>query len=81
MKRKAAQNTSESRKDKARLFILTTRAAGFWPIRTQGIYGENRIIFTNRDARKYIEIHRNSLEIFRYRQLNTTRVFFWLSAI
>ena len=81
MKRKAAQNKSESRKDKARLFILTTRVAGFWPIRTQGIYGENRIIFTNRDARKYIEIHRNSLEIFRYRQLNTTRVFFWLSAI
>ena len=48
----------------------------FWPIRTQGIHGENRIIFTNRDTRKYIEIHRNSLEIFRYRQLNTTRVFF-----
>ena len=80
-RRKAAQNKSESRKDKRGYLFRLPGQLDFWPIRTQGIHGENRIIFTNRDTRKYIEIHRNSLEIFRYRQLNTTRVFFWLSAI
>ena len=45
------------------------------------MHGNKGIILANRDARKYIEILRNTLDIFSLGQLNTTRVFFWLSAI
>jgi hypothetical protein len=83
LRRKGKQRriTSESRKDKrGYLFRLSGRRSFGQQGRTE-LHGNKGITLANRDARKYIEMHINTLDMFSLGHLNTTRVFFWISAI
>jgi hypothetical protein len=64
MKGKQRRVKSESRKDKRGYLFRLPGNRNFGQQGRKEMHGNKGIIFTNRDARKYIEIHRNTLDMF-----------------